>query len=272
VPEDEREEVPDAPGDVSPDVEEDGTTDPVGDDGPEHAIWRPAPGTSWQWQLTGYPVDRSLDVDMYDIDLFDAPQATIDALHAEGRIVVCYLSAGSWEGWRDDADSFPATALGNELDGWPDERWLDVRDAAVRAIMLERLDLAAEKGCDGVEPDNVDGYANDPGFALTYDDQIAYNTFIAREARSRGLSVGLKNDLEQIGDLVDEFDWALDEECFAWDECPVLSPFVEAGKAVFQVEYGDASLADEICPRADALDLDTIIKRLDLDAWRVGCR
>jgi len=29
------------------------------------------------------------------------------------------------------------------------------------------LDLAAQRGCDGVEPDNVDGYSNDNGFGLT---------------------------------------------------------------------------------------------------------
>ena len=46
--------------------------------------WRPAPGTSWQWQLTG-AIDTSIDVEMYDIDLFDTPTATIDAAARRGR-------------------------------------------------------------------------------------------------------------------------------------------------------------------------------------------
>lgn len=217
-------------------------------------------------------MDTSLDVQMYDIDLFDVPAATIEGLHADGRVVVCYFSAGSWEEWRDDASSFPAGALGNDLEGWAGERWLDVRDATVRQIMRDRLDLAAARGCDGVEPDNVDGYMNDPGFDLGYDDQLDYNRFLAREAHLRGLSVGLKNDLDQIGDLVDEFDWALNEECFSYDECDALAPFIEAGKAVFQVEYGAASLADTVCPQANGRDFDTLIKNWDLDAWRVACR
>jgi len=256
----------------------DTATDQAGDgdaeeeDGATAGIWRPEPGTRWQWQLTGLPIDTSFEVEMYDIDLFDVPQATIDALHEDGRIVVCYFSAGSWEDWREDASSFPTAAIGSELDGWPGERWLDVRDATVRGIMEERLDLAVTKRCDGVEPDNVDGYANDPGFPLVYADQLDYNGFIAREAHARDLSVGLKNDLEQIGDLMGEFDWALNEECFAWDECDLLSPFIAAGKAVFQVEYGDETLADSICPQANTRNLDTIIKNPDLDAWRVGCR
>jgi hypothetical protein len=240
-----------------------------GDEGQE--VWRPGPGTSWQWQLTG-AIDTSLDVVMYDIDLFDVPQATIDSLHAEGRAVICYFSAGSREDWRPDAGGFPAGAVGNRLDNWPGENWIDIRDATVRQIMTARLDLAVEKKCDGVEPDNVDAYANRSGFNLDGDDQLDYNRFLAAEAHSRGLSVGLKNDLEQVNDLLGDFDWALNEECFDWNECDLLRPFIQAGKAVFHVEYGDARLSEDICPRANALDFDTLVKNYDLDAWRISCR
>jgi hypothetical protein len=100
-----------------------------GDEGRE--VWQPQPGTSWQWQLTG-SVDTSIDVVMYDIDLFDVPQATIDSLHADGRIVICYFSAGSREDWRPDAGEFPQGAIGNRLDNWPGENWIDIHDATVR--------------------------------------------------------------------------------------------------------------------------------------------
>jgi hypothetical protein len=265
---------PDADADSSAEADADADADAEADadDGEPPTVWRPAPGTSWQWQLTDYPVDTSFDVRMYDIDLFDTPGATIDALHGEGRVVVCYFSAGSWEDWRPDAGDFPSGAIGNPLEGWEGESWLDTRDEGVRDVMRARLDLAVERGCDGVEPDNVDGYTNDPGFPLTYATQLDYNRFLAAEAHARGLSVGLKNDLDQIEDLVGDFDWALNEECFGYDECELLLPFIDAGKAVFQVEYGDASLADEICPRANDMDFDTLIKNLDLDAWRVACR
>ena len=54
------------------------------------------------------------------------------------------------------------------------------------------------KGYDGVEPDNVDRYVNASGFDLDADAQLAFNRFIANEAHARGLSVGLKNDLDQV--------------------------------------------------------------------------
>jgi hypothetical protein len=242
------------------------TNAPAPDAGP---VWRPAPGTSWQWQLTK-AVDLSVDVRMYDIDLFDASQATIDALHAKGRTVICYFSAGSHEDWRPDASLFPAAAIGAPLDGWPGEHWLDTRSEAVRGVMKQRLDAAAAKKCDGVEPDNVDGYGNGPGFPLTAATQLDYNRFLAGEAHARALSVGLKNDVEQVNQLQPEFDWALNESCLQYDECDTLAPFIRAGKAVFHVEYGDAALADTVCPR-NPPGFSTLIKKMDLDAWRVAC-
>lgn len=234
------------------------------------AVWQPAPGTSWQWQISGR-IDTSVDVTMYDIDLFDAPQSVIDTLHAEGRVVICYFSAGSWEDWRPDAEQFPAALLGNPLEDWPGERWLDIRQrAALEPIMAARLDLAVRKGCDGVEPDNVTGYANDSGFPLTGREQLQYNIWLANAAHSRNLSIGLKNDLEQIPALLPYFDWALNEQCFEYDECDTLLPFIEAGKAVFGVEY--SGNPDDFCPQANALNLDWLKKRLELDAWRVACR
>ncbi len=234
-----------------------------------------APYTSWQWQLTG-TIDTSLDVTMYDIDLFDAPQATIDTLHEEGRTVVCYFSAGSWEAWRPDAAEFPSEALGNALAGWPGEYWLDIRMDEVRDLMRQRLDLAVEKRCDGVEPDNVDGYANNNGLGLTAADQLDYNQFLAREAHARGLSVGLKNDVGQIDALASCFDWALNESCLVYDECTRYAPFVDAGKAVFHVEYVDRESQGEataaaVCGDPALEGFSTLIKTWDLDAWAIAC-
>jgi len=238
---------------------------------PPHRLpWHPSPGTSWQWQLTG-DIDTSFDVQMYDVDLFETPSATIDALHAAGRVVICYFSAGSHEDWRPDQGELPQAALGNGLVDWPGERWLDVRRADVRALMTNRLDHAVAANCDGVEPDNVDGHANDNGLGLTYADQLDYNRFLAREAHARGLSVGLKNDVVQVSELVDDFDWSLTEECHAYGECAELSPFVAAGKAVFHAEYVDASRLDEVCDETVPLGFSTILKNVELDAWRLPC-
>lgn len=237
------------------------------------AVWQPDPGTSWQWQLTG-EVDTTYDVSMYDIDLFDAADR-IAQLHDDGRVVICYFSAGSYEDWRPDASSFPDAALGKKLDGWAGERWLDITDDGVRDIMRARLDRARDAGCDGVEPDNMDGYANDNGVGLNATEQLDYNRFIADEAHRRGLSVGLKNDLDQLESLIEWYDWALNEECAAYKECGRMAVFLDAGKAVFHVEYVDAwgdatAKQSDVCGAVDAR-LDTLIKTWDLGAEYLAC-
>lgn len=232
--------------------------------------WYPEPGLSWQWQLSGR-IDTSLDVDVYDVDAIETPATTVARLHDRGSKVVCYISAGSWENWRPDARDFPEAVKGRPLDGWPGEKWLDVRKVGtLRPIMQRRMDVCERKGFDAVEPDNVDGYANKSGFPLTPADQRAYNTMLAEEAHQRGLAIALKNDTAQVEKLVDDFDFAVVEECFTYDECSEYSPFVKRGKAVFVAEYDTRRMAAR-CGKADRLGFALIFKRLKLDAWRRGC-
>ena len=69
------------------------TAEPAPSPTPTIEVWKPALDTSWQWQLQG-PIDRSFDVAMYDVDLFDTDAAVVAALHLDGRKVVCYVNAG----------------------------------------------------------------------------------------------------------------------------------------------------------------------------------
>ncbi|MFH1447038.1 MAG: endo alpha-1,4 polygalactosaminidase [Chloroflexota bacterium] len=234
--------------------------------------WQPAPGTSWQWQLDN-PVEIIAGVQMYDIDLFENDAATVEALHASGAMVVCYISMGSWEDWRSDSDLFPAEVIGKAYTGWQGEKWLDIRRIDLLApILTARLDLCAEKGFDGVEPDNIDGYRNNTGFNLSYTDQIRFNRWLAGEAHARGLSIGIKNDSDQVDDLLEYYDWALTEDCYAGNWCEAMLPFASAGKAVFMAEYTDMQVSlEDFCPLAARLEYNAILKERDLTFWRQAC-
>ncbi len=236
-------------------------------------FWTPAPGTTWQIQFTGLPIDQSFDVQVYDLDLFDTDASVVASLHAQGRKVICYINAGAWEDWRPDADQFPPEVLGNDYAGWPGERWLDIRRIDLLApIMRARLDQCQAKGFDGVDPDNLDGYQNNTGFPLTYQDQLAYNIWFANEAHARGLSIGLKNDPDQVSDLLPYFEWAMVESCFRYNWCDQMAPFIQAGKAVFAIEYTEEGMTlEQFCPQANALRFSAILKHRDLDAWMQSC-
>lgn len=239
--------------------------------------WHHPPlNVTWQWQLRGR-INTGYAAELYDIDLFDSSEALTESLHSSGKKVICYFSAGSYEGWRPDAAEFSPDDLGSTMVGWQDEKWLDIRSQDVRRIMKDRLDLAKSKGCDCVEPDNVDGYANDSGFDLSPEDQLAYNRFLAGEAHARGLSVGLKNDLDQASQLVEYFDFAVNEQCHEFDECELLTPFTQAGKPVLNAEYSEvlatnAEMRRSLCRDAAEDDLSTLILPVELDdSFRHSC-
>ena len=230
----------------------------------------PPTTTPWQWQLDG-TIDVTVPGGVYDIDGAVQGADVVEALHAQGRRVICYFSAGTWEEFRPDAQGFPAETIGNPLDDFPDERWLDVRRIDLLApVLLARMDECRAKGFDAVEPDNVDAYQNDSGFPLTADDQLAFNVWIANQAHARGLSVGLKNDAEQVAALAPYFDFAVVEQCFQYKECSSYLPFVEQDKAVFVAEY--KVRPPRFCRRSRKFGFSTIFKRLALTSFRRACK
>lgn len=235
------------------------------------AIWQPAPGLRLHWQLSSVP-ETPTPAAVVDLDLEDSSPAVIQRWQRAGSRVICYFSAGSWEDWRSDAQAFAPAVLGRDYDGWAGERWLDIRAEAVRERMAARLDQAVAKGCDAVEPDNMDSYQNNTGFALTAADQLDYNRWLSTQAHARGLSIGLKNDPDQAAELVADFDWALTEGCHEQGWCDQLQPFGDAGKAVWHVEYTDTDVDFEAaCAATARTGQSVLLKRRELDAWEQLC-
>lgn len=236
-------------------------------------VYQPKPGTKFQWQLSGCNnPDTSVNADVFDLDLFDTPIKKIKELQQKGKKVICYFSGGTIESWRDDAEEFlKKNVVLEEMEDWENENWVNIRSSKLKPLIQNRLDLAVQKGCDGVEVDNVDGYTfkeND----FTYNEQLKFNKWLANEAHKRKLSIGLKNDMGQIKELLPYYDWALNEECYEYGECELYKPFIKANKAVFGVSYlkNSKKIADA-CKQANKLNLDYQIKNLDLDAGKIDC-
>lgn len=256
------------------------TTTPVGNG---TSVWQPRVGATWNYQIDGpLPANHTGTYDVWDIDLFENDINTIASLQKEGSQVICYFSAGSYEEWRPDASDFSQTDMGKNLSGWPGESWLNVSSPNVRKIMAARLDMAVEKSCDGVDPDNMDGYNNDNGLNLTQQDAIDYMNFLAHAAHQRGLSIGLKNAGEIVPHVVDAVQWSVNEACAVYDECATFDPFVQMSKPVFHVEYPkgadvnnnhavSTSKKKSICDAPGSTHFSTIIKNSNLDGWIEVC-
>ena len=111
--------------------------------------WQPTKGLSWQWQLSG-KLDLTVPAVVYDIDAETSSTADVAAPHKAGRKAVCHVDAGSYEKGRPDAKRFPAAVLGKAMDGWPDERWLDIRRWDVlKPILTDRFTTWNAEGFDG---------------------------------------------------------------------------------------------------------------------------
>ena len=105
--------------------------------------WEPAPTTApWQWQLQG-KIDTGVAAAVYDVDGFEVSKRTVQRLHRLGRKVVCYLDVGSWETYRPDAKRFPRSVIGRRYEGFPDERWLDIRRFRLFAKPLKPASTSA---------------------------------------------------------------------------------------------------------------------------------
>jgi hypothetical protein len=202
--------------------------------GPSH--WRPSSHLTWYWQLQGR-INNSLPAAAYDLDGFDTSANEVARLHSEGKHVICYIDVGTWENWRPDASEFPHSVLGRP-NGWPGERWLDIRQPIVRKLMAQRLRRQCQrKSFDAIEPDNIDGYQNHTGFPITGQEQLSYDEWVAGQAHSLGLAVLQKNDAQQSGKLEPYFDGVLDEQCNQYHECSAFGPYLAAGKPVLNAEY-----------------------------------
>ncbi|POR37457.1 Uncharacterized protein TPAR_02341 [Tolypocladium paradoxum] len=265
---------------------DDNNNDGPGSDSPagRNATWRPKAGASWQIVLRN-PVDLSAalspDVDVYDLDVYENPAATIAALRNRGKRVVCYFSAGSYEDWRADKGEFKDGDLGKQLRGWRGERWLRLSSENVRRIMRQRVKYAAGKGCDAIDPDNVDGYQNDNGLGLTADDSISFMAFLHGEASKYNMSLGLKNAGDIIPSVLNLTDFHVNEQCVEHAECATFAAYISAGKPVFHIEYPDskpsiaADKREAICARTGASrgagGFSTVMKRMELDGWVEYC-
>jgi len=239
--------------------------------------------SSWTWQLLG-DTKTTYDVDVYVLDMFQQLEGdVIERLHAQNKKAICYFSAGTYEPWRPDAHLFADVPIGNDHYGYVTEQWVDITSPETAKVMVNRMDMAVVLGCDGIELDNVDGYTADlwspmpTGFDITVEQEIAFQRLLANEAHKRNLAVALKNSVDTIPDVVDYFDLAINEVCFAYDECGVYKTITDADKPVFHVEYDPAYVDDAaervaMCAKSAELNMRSLIVPKALDgSFRISC-
>ena len=191
---------------------------------------------SFVYSINGTAGDKYA-VNTVFVDLFDSSTTRINNLKKQKKTVICYFSAGSAENWRPDYSKYPKVALGKAMSGWAGEKWVDYRNAGVMKIIENRINLARSKGCNGVDPDNVDGHLNATGFPLTASTQRDFVESMSSSAKVAGLLIGLKNSPETASDLERVTDFVVVEECEKYKECSMYNAFSVNKKPIYQIEY-----------------------------------
>jgi hypothetical protein len=220
---------------------------------------------------------------IYDIDGIDNSAATVAALHAMRKHVVCYVEVGAAGNYYSAADEgIPTTyydllknagEFGKKVPGYP-EYYLNIQSPTtvfIIAAMIEQQ--CAAKKFDAVETDIDEEYGDNSGFPLTKAIEEQYMTTLANFMHGLGLGWWIKNP-DDTGDsyATDMYplaDAVLTEQCNQYQSCGLLSAYV-GHKAVFNAEYRLKTSA--FCSQDDALGFNGAKFNVGLSGERHPCR
>lgn len=241
--------------------------------------YKPLIGDSFEWCLDSIALTQvnQYTCKIIDVDAFSATKELVDAFHARGIKVIAYISVGTIENYRPDSTLLPLEIIGNIYPAWPDERFLNIREIEkMKPFIVSRFDMIKQKGFDGIEPDNMDGYNEINGFDLTLNDTKLFCEWIIEEAHNRGLSIGQKNTEELTPSLYKKFDWALTEDVFNLNTQNDYSQYISVNKPVFSAEYTDVMSTTDfntfVCSKAKQLKYFAFLKHRDLTQWKYECK
>lgn len=150
---------------------------------------------------------------------------------------------------------------------WPDEYILDPSTPEQRALILDAIRPVvvgcADRGFDAIEIDNLDTFTRFDRVSRAGALDLAAS--YAGLAHGLGLAIGQKNAVEitDIGRRQLGFDFAVAEECAAYDECAGYRD--SYGDHVLEIEYTDNLPTDfgDVCASQDRAPL-TILRDRDL--------
>ena len=231
-----------------------------------------------------------------------AQNGMLAALQAGGT-VICHVGMGATRLDDPDAVKLPgfkaappnrptAVEAGSAI-GWSttaaddNERFVDYRDPVAAAVLLERVQLAKEIGCDGVLAYRNDLSAFGPtatlqhGFSeITSMVETDWIEKVAKAGHDVMISVGGfgGHAAPNVGEIDDDYDWLLAERCGEIGDCDAARPFIEAHRAVFGVDYDIAedgttmNSLPTICSKWVNGQVDGVMKKTTLDgSYREVC-
>jgi hypothetical protein len=117
---------------------------------------------------------------------------------------------------------------------------------------------------------------NDNGLHLTQADSISFMGYLSTYAHNKNLSIGLKNAGAIVSAVLPAVQFSVNEQCVQYSECTTYSPFIDAGKPVFHIEYPSQAKSDSGSCKSEGggssdSGFSTVLKNMTLDGWVGFC-
>ncbi|KAI3656652.1 hypothetical protein MP638_003440 [Amoeboaphelidium occidentale] len=195
------------------------------------------PGATFDYQLDVY---KKKNVGVFIFDGFRVNKTISKQLADNGTHVLCYFSAGTIETWSPDFDRFKGL-LGKKVIGRDQIYWIDnSKISLLEPIFLDRIKLAKESHCSGIDWANTNSYTQDTGVNVNPQSAFYLMRKLYEWTHKNGLLVGLSNNPNFNFNFGELFDYRIVTTCTFDDSCQAYQNFTKTNKPVFGLEYADA--------------------------------
>ena len=188
---------------------------------------------------------KNTKASIYIIDGFNYSKDDISKLKKAKKLVMCYFSGGILHSDDKDVDSYDEDVKGKTVSLYDDSRYLDIRANQVLNNMKKRVDFAKSKGCDGVVFADMQNYEEDTGFNISSQNQIDYNSELAKYLEDESMYRGIRGDENQSKDMWFRYGFIVVDNAYERNITDKLDYYYNNKKAIFNIETDIKYLTDK---------------------------
>lgn len=185
-------------------------------------------------------------VDPFDEDSKEQVAAAIPEIQAKDNEVGCYVSIGTCEDWRADYAQVSPFCVDEEWDAWEGEFFVSDTQG-ILPPMGDRIQAAADLGCDWVEFDNMDWAQDDEsraamGFGVSAEQGAAYAQAVCQLTHDAGMKCMAKSTTYSDYPGSESFDGGTFESFpreMDWWQHGELQALLDASKLGLVIHYAE---------------------------------
>lgn len=193
-------------------------------------------GSTFDYTLAGVPDPVDDNVHVYFLNLTTSIPSDGYNLNTDGHYPVCQFSAG-WYDTYNSGEEFDDADVGNDVEGQPGKKWLDIRKDSVRLAIASKIYGCTKISARGTDAENVDAFQHDNGLGLTKQDAIDYVQWLGNKTHDLRLDFGVEGISGFAEDVVEDVDYVVAKNAIFSGESYKYSALVDANVPILDVEF-----------------------------------